>query len=488
MLFMMLFHFTSISRAANQRVEVIQEGQKELTYPYNTTFPNRMLQYNGKLVYNINSLNEKISQIEIEKIQEYSNSEISNIILAGYPYKTPEELNCQNEFEAYIATQEAIYYILEPRDIGKYKITKESGNRILEATMKIAQEARKVSSIHDIQLTQKTEEFIEDSLDSNYFMKEYEIQTNGRIRTGSIQLIAGEGVQITDLNNQPKNNFQEKDCFKILIPKANTMQNMSIKLEADFIKVKMLLGDNTDRSHNYGVVVLEEEIEKISRHIDIKNAELSTIQITNLAKDTQKPIVGATFTLYNQNYETLQENLTTDEKGEILLNNVEPGIYHIKQTKTQEGYSLMNYYIKLEVIAENRITKVKIINDKTKEQVIENKEKEINVQEENYVIKETNNKDIANIYNNNTIKEVTENINENNYYNNRDFINNIRIKNIKNEQNNDIYKNLLYRTYTNKSYNENLEDNNQQEKQNWINYIELKTSGTTLLKLPKAGI
>ena len=67
MLFMMLFHFTSICRAANQRVEVIQEGQKELTYPYNTTFPNRMLQYNGKLVYNINSLNEKISRVELTK-------------------------------------------------------------------------------------------------------------------------------------------------------------------------------------------------------------------------------------------------------------------------------------------------------------------------------------------------------------------------------------------------------------------------------------
>lgn len=483
----LLTNWCTIANAATKgQVEVIQEEQKDLTYLYNANFKDRMLQYEGKLVYSINALNEKIKELEIEETREYENLIVKNIILSGYPYKTPEELKCEDEFEAYIATQEAIYMANEPRDLETYVIKGEKGKRIYEAAKQIVQESKKVSSINFIKIEPKSEEFIEDS---NYLMKEYQIHANHRIENATIKVLAGEGIKITDLEDCPKTNFKENDTFKVLIPKNNTIQNISIKFEAEFIKLKPILATNSQKNKNYDLVILEEEKEKLSTHIDIKEGNLSTIQITNLEKDTQRPIIGSIFELLNQNYEKLQDNLITDENGKIVINNLEENIYYIRQKQVSEEYSLMNYITKVPVTGTDRITNVRIINSKEKEEtIIENNEKEINVEEQQDIIKETNNKQITNIYNANTSKEVLDNIEEKNQYYKRDFISNIRIKNVQNEQNNDIYQNSFDKVRTQKSYQNNLEDNNVRTTEDWINYIELKTSGTSLQKLPKAGI
>lgn len=488
LIMIIIFNLGGISKAATQVIDVIQQAQKDLTFPYNTNFPDRRLQYDGKVVYNLTALNEKVQSIQLETLQAFENAQISNIILSGYPYKTPEELNCQDEFEAYLATQEAIYMDYEPRDLQNYTIVNERGERIFEAAKQIVQEAKQLSSINHIFITPRQEELIEDINDTNYLMKEYDIATSSTIDTASIQVIAGEGIKVTDLNNQLKTDFKEKDAFKILVPKEQATQNISVQLQADFIKVKLQHGGTQNLQNNYGVVIVADEKEKVTSHVDIKTADLSTIQITNFAKDTQEQIIGAKFELLDSNYAKIQEDLTTNEQGQIRLDNIVPGTYYIKQTQTIEGYNLMNYYIKVVVTPEDRVTNVKVINTKkSQEQVLESNEKEIQVEEEHKKIKEVNNKEITNIYNQNTTKEITDNIKEKNYYYNRDFINNVRIKNIKNEQNNDKYENFLYSSSAEGSFLNNLDNNGPYAKEDWINYIELKTSGTSLQKLPKAG-
>lgn len=488
LIMMFLLSLGGTSKATTQILDVIQQAQKDLTYPYNTSFPDRRLQYDGKVVYNLTALNEKVQSIEIDKLRTFENAQISNIILSGYPYKTPEELGCQDEFEAYLATQEAIYMDYEPRDLQNYTILNERGKRIYEVAKQIVQRAKQLSSINHIFITPRQEELIEDTNDTNYFMREYDITTSSTIATTNIKIVAGDGIKITDLNNQPKTDFKEKDAFKILVPKEQATQNISVKLEADFVKVKLEHGGTQNLQNNYGVVIVADEKEKVTSHIDIKTGELSTIQITNLAKDTQNPIVGAKFELLDSDYNKIQENLITNELGEIRLDNIVPNTYYIKQIQTIEGYSLMNYYIKVVVTKEDRIANVKVVNTKKhQEQVLESNEKEIQVEEENKEIKEVNNKEITNIYNQNITKEVTDNIKEKNFYYNRDFINKVRIKNIKNEQNNDRYENFLYNSSQEGSFLDNLKNNYTYAQKDWINFMELKTSGTSLQKLPKAG-
>lgn len=53
------------------------------------------------------------------KLSVDAEKEISSIIAAGYPSKTPEELNVENESQAYFATQLAIWSYIEGYDVNK---------------------------------------------------------------------------------------------------------------------------------------------------------------------------------------------------------------------------------------------------------------------------------------------------------------------------------------------------------------------------------
>lgn len=71
---------------------------------------------------------------------------IDNILSAGYPNKTPEELNLLNEDDAYFATQIAIWCALEGYDVSKLS----GNNNIIEAIKTIYNEGLEGRNIKEI--------------------------------------------------------------------------------------------------------------------------------------------------------------------------------------------------------------------------------------------------------------------------------------------------------------------------------------------------
>ena len=80
---------------------------------------------------------DEITQIELEN-KNISAIGLWRVIVNGYPYKTIEELGCESEQEAYVATQSAIYCYLANRSLSEYAAVDNRGYtdasvRVLEA-------------------------------------------------------------------------------------------------------------------------------------------------------------------------------------------------------------------------------------------------------------------------------------------------------------------------------------------------------------------
>ena len=72
----------------------------------------------------------------------YSNNLVWNAVINGYPFKTPQELGCNTEIEAFTATKLAIYDMLYDYDMSKFNICANNGQIVLNAMRQIREKAR----------------------------------------------------------------------------------------------------------------------------------------------------------------------------------------------------------------------------------------------------------------------------------------------------------------------------------------------------------
>ena len=112
------------------------------------------------------------------------------------------------------------------------------------------------------------------------------------------------------------------------------------------------------------------------------------IIILKKTKETNMPLKGVQFQLLNENQEIIETELTTDENGKIVIDNLLPGKYYIKETKTVEGYSLYNKLIEVDVTY-NEIVNITINNSekevKLEENIIETEIEVFNLESEQTV-------------------------------------------------------------------------------------------------------
>ena len=77
------------------------------------------------------SVNEAITDVNLWRI-----------IINGYPYKSIQELGCNNKQEAFTATKQAIYCYIHGNNPNDYQAIGEAGQRTLNALNKILQDAK----------------------------------------------------------------------------------------------------------------------------------------------------------------------------------------------------------------------------------------------------------------------------------------------------------------------------------------------------------
>lgn len=349
-------------------------------------------------------MDRELPGVEIGRTQTVDVKQLVNnvmvwrAIINGYPYKSISELGCNTEEEAYLATKQAVYCMLTNRDVNEYSAIGESGERTLNALKTIVNNARnsnqtKVSS--ELTVNEQEKLWKIDDLDGKYISKTFSVTANTSMSkyTVNVKNLKIEGYKLVDQNNKEKTEFTNSEKFKILIPIQEVKQdgNFSIEVSAQVATKPVFYGESRDSGlQSYALTGYTYEEGTGSKKVYYTKNETKII-ITKTDDKTGKKLEGVEFELLDKDQNKIYTEITTNKDGMAIIDNLLPGIYYVKETKTLEGYQLYSKLIKVELEL-NEETTVNVINSEKEPEIYkEEKKTELAVKEKksNIKVKET---------------------------------------------------------------------------------------------------
>ena len=124
------------------------------------------------------SVNEAITDVNLWRI-----------IINGYPYKSIQELGCNNKQEAFTATKQAIYCYIHGNNPNDYQAIGEAGQRTLNALNKILQDgknSKETQISNNIKINRKADTFKVDNINKECVSKIYSIKAGTGRRGGGV--------------------------------------------------------------------------------------------------------------------------------------------------------------------------------------------------------------------------------------------------------------------------------------------------------------
>lgn len=350
--------------------------QQQITI-YTTGNLSRMLKYDGMLIktahavyeengkqypaYCLNKdlqgVGENIGSYQLTNEEKITDVGLWRVIINGYPYKSLEELGVANEEEAYIATKQSIYCYIYNRGTEKYSGIGDSGARTVNAMNIILENAKKSTENmgeQNIQITQSDEWRKE----NDYITKEYQITSDTNISKYSIKLEnEPEGCKIVDLQNQEKSEFNSDEKFKISIPIKSLQESgvFKIKIETQ-METKPIFYGKAPSSNLQDYALTAYSYETVNTEI-VQNYGKNETELTIEKQDdkTNKKLKGATFEILDENKNVVKTG-ETDENGQIILGEILPGTYYIREIKAPEGYQVNDEVQKIDIDFNEKLT------------------------------------------------------------------------------------------------------------------------------------
>lgn len=276
-----------------------------------------------------------------EKI--YSNNLVWNAVINGYPFKTPQELGCNTEIEAFTATKLAIYDMLYDYDMSKFNICANNGQIVLNAMRQIREKARNSSEskkIATIKIIAETENWQIDNLDKNSISKTYRVDASAANEEYTINIANNNIAKVVDEGNVEKTTFESKEKFKIMLPikQLEEAGEIIINAKSNVKTYPILYGKSTvENKQNYVLTV--GEFETSTTTLKERYMENTTkIKVIKKDGDTKNSLSGSKFKLLDENKKIIYTELITDEKGIIEIKNLVPGKYYLKEVQAPSGY------------------------------------------------------------------------------------------------------------------------------------------------------
>lgn len=302
------------------------------------------------------------------------------IITNGYPYKTIEELGVASKEEAFTATKHAIYSYIHGNQLSDYTPIGEAGQRTLNAMYKIINDAnnsKEVQISNQVDIQRLQEYWEQDNVELHYVSKRYKVNANTRIDNYKVQVTDEngqiiDGIKITDENNNTKIEFNANEIFKILIPIKNMTEDKTIQIHIETkIETKPILYGKAPNSNLQDYALTADTYEDGTGDIkDNYSRNETKIIIEKQDKETKQKLQGVEFQLLDENKNVLYTNLQTGSDGRIKIENIIPGTYYIKETRTVSGYEIYEDLIEVNVNLNEEITVV-VNNQKEEKPEIE---------------------------------------------------------------------------------------------------------------------
>ena len=288
------------------------------------------------------------------------------IVTNGYPYKTVGELGVANEKEAFTATKHAIYSYIHGNQLSDYGAIGEAGQRTLNAMYKIINDANNSSEVqisNKVDILKLQETWEQDSISSQYVSKTYKVTAKTNIDKYTVDVTDEkgqkiEGIKITDKTNQEKGEFNSDEVFKILIPIKQMTEDRSIKINIETkVETKPILYGKAPSSNlqDYALTASTYE-DGTGETQDNYHKNTTKLIIIKQDRETEEKLQGVEFQILDENKNVIYTNLETDENGRIELENLIPGKYYIKETRTVSGYEIYEDLIEIDISLNEEMT------------------------------------------------------------------------------------------------------------------------------------
>lgn len=306
--------------------------------------------------------------------KKVTDNKIYSVLLHGYPNKSPSELGVKNAGEAFLATKQAIYTLIYDRDVNQYSgLDTDAGRRTYAAYKQIVSNAKKYP-YKEIKAEISIEEISDWILsDNNIFVeKEFKVSTN--TTSGKYNLfLKNNNINAKLVIN---NDIAEKDNMNNLNLKDEIKLRINVEDLEDCGELKLEVSSKTETSIVYEAkpeistaqklaIVGVKEVKDILNNTDVGYFRNETkLEIMKVDED-DLPLSYVVFNIYNSNNELIYENVRTDKDGKLIIENLLPGKYIIKEIATKPGYILTDEEIEVDVEF-NETTEMKIKNEKEK--------------------------------------------------------------------------------------------------------------------------
>lgn len=194
---------------------IVYKAEDGKEYPAFCANPNRP---------GVEDLAGKSYDVDVDQLD--TDPAVWGVITNGYPYKTPQELGVNTEYEAYYATKMAVWAVVHANysNLNDWKANGSQNANVEKAMKDLVAKGRANQYVYKswLAINPKNQTVDTDDKDENYLSQEYTLKSNVDIRSYRV-VIDGDvpqGAVVTDVNNTPKNSFEGTETtFKVLIPK-----------------------------------------------------------------------------------------------------------------------------------------------------------------------------------------------------------------------------------------------------------------------------
>ena len=287
--------------------------------------------------------------IDIDHIMKDTETynKIWRVMMAGYPYNTPEQMGVSSWQHAYQATKMAVYCVTGQRSLNEFFAYTAQGQEIVDCIWRLynASQSNKLAYVSPIcNMTSEGNLYLEKINGKEYYIQKYNFSGNNEMP--SFTVTPSEGM-IFNMQNEIQTNYNGNGSFKLAIPKDSLKQNIQINLKANAtIKTYPILYGATTVPGTQDYCLSTYPFEATQSATSLK-ISIPSVNIKKVDKNTNVSLKGAEFNIYkdvNENGKLDNEDIfvtktgATNNDGITTVTGLVPGKYIAKEIKSPIGY------------------------------------------------------------------------------------------------------------------------------------------------------
>lgn len=308
---------------------------------------------------------EDIGSYTVDLTKILDDVRLYRVIINGFPYKTPSQLGVEDEYDAYMATKQAINCVMLNRNVKSlYKGINSSGDKVVDAIAKLTDIGRNGTQTFqtaNLKVT-KSGNLVEEG---DYYSQTFKVESAVQIGSYDILSTANmpNGSYIANTSGTKKTSFNGNENFKLMIPKSSLSQdiNPTINVMSKCKTYPVFFGKTTvANSQNYAITSDPFGDYTAKTTLNVKT-NTGKIKIVKADSETKLPIEGVTFKLTKEDG-TVVANATTNSEGIATFSSLYQGKYILKEIATNNNYILDESEFDVDV-EYNKIKTVNIQNE-----------------------------------------------------------------------------------------------------------------------------